>query len=456
MSFHRVLVADRGEIAVRVVRACQALGIESVVAVSETDKDSLAARLADRSVCIGPAPASRSYLKQEALLAAALGTGVDAIHPGYGFLAENPTFAEACESQGIRFVGPRAETIRTMGNKLTARETAERYQVPVVPGSPRVDRFEDAETIVGDIGYPVLLKAAAGGGGRGIRIVHDPSEMRSRFLSATAEAAAAFGNGALYIERYIPAARHIEVQVFADRYGQLLQLGERDCSIQRRYQKIIEEAPAASIPDDVRGSIRAAAVALTDAIGYENAGTVEFIYDEECKEYYFLEMNTRIQVEHPVTEEITGLDLVQMQLQVGSGQGLPLQQEDVRFTGHAIECRVTAESPEKGFRPSPGRLVTWQPPEGPGIRLDSHCYEGYRVPPFYDSLLGKLITHGRDRAEALERMRAALRRFGVAGIDTTIGVLTFLTEQPDFQSGRFNTRWAESTLDLFRSGMAGS
>ncbi|MGH8867499.1 MAG: acetyl-CoA carboxylase biotin carboxylase subunit [Actinomycetes bacterium] len=450
MSISRVLVANRGEIAVRIVRACQSLGVESVLAVSDADRESLGARLADRVVCIGPAAARESYLNQAALLAAAVGTGADAIHPGYGFLSENPAFAAACEDQGICFVGPRAETIAAMGDKVAARATAERHDIPVVPGSPGVHGLDDAGTVAEDIGYPVLLKAAAGGGGRGIRVVQDADEMQSAFPVAGAEAVAAFGDGTLFVERYVPAARHIEVQVLADRHGTVVHLGERDCSVQRRYQKIVEEAPAPSVPEGVRESIRSAARRLTAGLGYENAGTVEFLYDEQRGDHYFLEMNTRIQVEHPVTEMVTGLDLVRLQLLVASGEPLRLRQEDVHVTGHAIECRITAESPEKGFMPSPGRLVRWRPPDGPGIRLDTHCVEGYRVPPSYDSLLGKLVTYGSDRGEALARMRSALRRFEVEGLDTNIGFLSYLTGRPDFEAARVDTRWVERNLDAFR------
>jgi acetyl-CoA carboxylase biotin carboxylase subunit len=450
VSIDRVLVANRGEIAVRIVRACRSLGIESVVAVSEADKGSLAAQHADRAVCIGPARASDSYLNHEALLAAALGVGADAIHPGYGFLSENPAFSDACESHGMTFVGPRGETIRRMGNKLAAREVAERYGVPVVPGSGHITGYEDAVKIAGDIGYPVLFKAAAGGGGRGIRIVHGPGELRSTFEHASAEAAAAFGDGTLYLERYVATARHVEVQVFADRHGNVVHLGERDCSMQRRYQKIVEEAPAALISDEARSAIRESAAVLTKGIDYENAGTVEFIYDEDRDEYYFLEMNTRIQVEHPVTEEITGLDLVGTQLQVAAGDPLPVTQDEVRFTGHAIQCRITAESPENDFRPAPGRIVDWQPPAVPGCRVDTHCFDGYLVPPFYDSLLAKVIVHGRDRAQATDRMQEALRRFKITGIDSNIDFLAFLTAHPDFREGRFDTRWVERNLDMFQ------
>jgi acetyl-CoA carboxylase biotin carboxylase subunit len=447
---NRVLVANRGEIAVRVVRACRALGLESVVAVSAADRDSMAAHLADRAVCVGPARPGLSYLNQDALLAAALGTGADAVHPGYGFLAENAAFAAACEREGLRFVGPASEVVHTMGNKLAAREVARKAGVPLVPGSDRLSDVGEARAVADGIGYPLLFKAAAGGGGRGIRIVRDAGELADAFDSASGEARAAFGDPTLYAERYVTTGRHIEVQVFGDRHGRVLHFGERDCSLQRRYQKVLEEAPASAVPEHAREAIRRSAVLLAGAIGYENAGTVEFLYDEERDEHYFLEMNTRIQVEHPVTEMVTGLDLVRLQLQVAAGDPLPLTQEQVTFTGHAIECRINAESPEQGFRPSPGRITRWAPPEGPGVRLDTHCFEGYVVPPFYDSLLGKLIVHGRDRAEALRRTKAALRTFEVDGVATTIPFHRWLLEQPDVESGRFGTRWLEPAMSGFR------
>jgi acetyl-CoA carboxylase biotin carboxylase subunit len=445
----RVLVANRGEIAVRVIKAARALGLETVAAVSAADRDSLAARLADRAVCIGPPRPADSYLKKEALLATALGTGADAVHPGYGFLAENAAFAEACEKEGLTFVGPRSETVHGMGNKLAAREAAKRAGVPLVPGTDEVRAFGDAAAVAAEIGYPVLFKAAAGGGGRGIRIVHDESGLEAAFRGASAEAAAAFGDPTLYLERYVTTGRHIEVQVLGDHTGRVIHLGERDCSLQRRYQKVLEEAPAAAVPEHAREAIHRSAVLLAESIGYLNAGTVEFLYDEERDEHYFLEMNTRIQVEHPVTEAITGLDLVRLQLQVAAGEQLPLTQEQVTFTGHAIECRINAESPENDFRPSPGQITRWAPPEGPGVRLDSHCFEGYVVPPFYDSLLGKLIVHGKDRTEALTRAKAALRNFHVEGIATTIPFHSWLLNQPDVETGRFSTRWLEGHLAAF-------
>ncbi len=445
----RVLVANRGEIAVRIIRACRALGLETVVAVSEADRDSMAARLADRAVCIGPATPAASYLNRDALLATALGTGADAVHPGYGFLAENAAFAEACEQQGLTFVGPRSASVHAMGDKLAARQAARRAGVPLVPGSDRVRAVDDARAVADAIGYPALVKAAAGGGGRGIRIVHDGSGLEAAFRGAWAEAAAAFGDPTLYLERYVTTGRHIEVQVIGDRTGRVVHLGERDCSLQRRYQKVLEEAPAVAVPEHAREAIRRSAVLLAEAIGYLNAGTVEFLYDEERDQHYFLEMNTRIQVEHPVTEMVTGLDLVQLQLQVAAGEPLPVTQEQVTVTGHAIECRINAESPQDDFRPSPGRIIRWVPPTGPGVRLDTHCFEGYIVPPFYDSLLGKLVVHGRDRSEALAHTRAALSGFEVAGVATTIPFHRWLLDQPDVVAGRFGTRWLESRLAGF-------
>ncbi|NNN18308.1 MAG: acetyl-CoA carboxylase biotin carboxylase subunit [Acidimicrobiaceae bacterium] len=449
MKIKRVFIANRGEIAVRVVRACKALGIESVVAVSIADQDSLAARLADRAVCIGPPRVGESYLNQNALLAAALGTNCDAIHPGYGFLAENPKFVKACEENRIIFVGPSSESVQKMGNKLEAREIAKANGVPVVPGSPRIGRYEEAIEVAEQIGFPILFKAAAGGGGRGIRIVHEPGELEGAFQSASAEAQAAFGDSTLYVERYIVSARHIEIQVFGDKTGNVIHLGERDCSMQRRYQKIIEEAPAAMVPDQTRGKIREAAVALVKGISYENAGTCEFIYDEERDEFYFLEMNARIQVEHPVTEAITGVDLVQLQLRVAGGEAIPYKQSDIKFQGHAIECRINAESPQRSFHPSPGRITLWRPPETEGIRLDTHCYQGYLVPPFYDSLLAKLIVYGKDRSDALERTKVALGQFRIEGIETNTGFLAFLINDQAFESGRYNTRWVEGNIDRF-------
>nr|WP_205520947.1 acetyl-CoA carboxylase biotin carboxylase subunit [Propylenella binzhouense] len=440
------MIANRGEIAVRVIRACQGLGIETVLAVSDADRDSMPARLADRAVCIGPASASESYLSYRAIVAAALGTGADAVHPGYGFLSESPDLAAACAAEGLTFVGPTADHIRAMGNKLQARALARECGVPVLPGSEKVHSYEEAQTLAERIGLPVMMKAAAGGGGRGMKVVTDFKDLRQTFLAASAEARTAFGDDTLYLERFIPNARHIEVQVLGDRHGNVIHLGERDCSLQRRHQKVVEEAPAPAIPDTLRAEIHAAAVTLARNIDYENAGTVEFIYDEDAKEFFFLEMNTRIQVEHPVSELITGIDLVQEQLRVARGERLRFTQDDVIFRGHALECRITAELAAENFRPSPGRITTWRPPEGPFIRLDTHCYEGYSVPIFYDSLLGKLIVYGSDRTEAIERMRHALERFSVAGVGTTIDFLRFMIGHPDFAAGRVTTHLIADVL----------
>ncbi|MBN9887176.1 acetyl-CoA carboxylase biotin carboxylase subunit [Salipiger abyssi] len=447
MPLSRVLVANRGEIAVRIVRACKSLGLETVVAVSAADRDSMAARMADRAVCIGPARSSDSYLRQDLLLATALGTGCDAVHPGYGFLSENAGFAAACAENGVIFVGPSAENIRQMGNKLIARDIAREVGVPLAPGSPRITDFAQARGIAEEIGMPVLFKAAAGGGGRGIRIVRSAADLKPAFETASAEAQAAFGDNALFLERYIDNARHVEVQILADGHGTVIHLGERDCSLQRRYQKVLEEAPAFGLDAALRNEIRAAAVALARHIGYCSAGTVEFIVDADRGRFFFLEMNTRVQVEHPVTEAIAGIDIVAEQLRVAAGEPLSVTQEQVHLTGHAIECRINAESPLRGFAPSPGRLTEWAPPEGDGLRIDSHAHEGYVIPPFYDSLVGKLIVLGTDRSDAIERARRALGDFRVAGIETTIPFLEHVLAQEDFRAGRINTKWLEGVSE---------
>jgi acetyl-CoA carboxylase, biotin carboxylase subunit len=449
MSVTRVLVANRGEIAVRIINACQSLGIETVAAVSEADRDSLAAQKANRAVCIGPPRSSDSYLKVGALITAARGTGCDALHPGYGFLSERPELAEACAQHNIVFVGPSADNIAKMGDKLQARRIAQSSGVPIVPGSDRAKNAPEAAALAKQIGYPILLKASAGGGGRGIKLVSNPSEMETTFSTAAAEARAAFGDDTLYMERYIGNARHIEVQVLGDHFGNVIHLGERDCSLQRRHQKIIEEAPAYALTQDVRAKICEAAATLARSIGYRNAGTIEFIYDNDSSEFFFLEMNTRIQVEHPVTEMITGVDLVAQQLLIARGQALPYKQTNLRLHGHAIECRINAESPQHGFRPCPGRISNWQPPSGDGVRLDSHCYTGYVVSPYYDSLLAKLIVHDDNRAQAIDRMKVALATFQVEGIDTGIPFLQTIIDNPDYRCGKINTRWLEKKLDEY-------
>ncbi|MBI3108982.1 MAG: acetyl-CoA carboxylase biotin carboxylase subunit [Candidatus Rokubacteria bacterium] len=442
-----VLVANRGEIAVRVIRACRALGLRTVAVYSEADRGALHARLADRAVCIGPAPAARSYLDAQALLATARGVGADAVHPGYGFLAENADFAAACAEAGLIFVGPSAEAIRAMGDKVQARARAAALGIPVVPG-PRGALAGPAEVAAAarSIGYPLLLKAAAGGGGRGMRVVRSAGELAEAFGTAHAEAQAAFGDGRLYVERFLEGVRHVEVQVLADRFGAAVQLGERDCSIQRRHQKVLEEAPAPGVSPALRAAMGAAALALARGIKYESAGTVEFVLEPATGRFHFIEMNTRIQVEHPVTEVVTGVDLVAAQLRVAAGERLGLAQAEVRIEGHALECRINAEAPDADFRPSPGRIERWKVPDGPGLRVDTHVEPGAVVPPYYDSLLAKVIAHGRDRDEAIARMRAALGRFEVEGVETTIAFHRRILDHPDFGSGRVHTRWVEDEL----------
>lgn len=449
MRIKRVFVANRGEIAVRVIRGCQALNIETVLAVSEADRETLAAKLADRVVCIGPPASAASYLNVNAIIAAALATKSDAVHPGYGFLAENAGFAQLCEQYGLIFIGPSPENIRQMGNKLEARALACKSGLPVIEGSPKINKFEEAIGIAEKIGYPVFLKAASGGGGRGIRIIREEKDMQPAFESASAEAQAAFGDNSLFVERFIEKARHIEVQVIADSFGNVVHLGERDCSMQRRYQKMIEEAPAYGLSEDLRERIQLAAVAQTKSIGYKSAGTIEFIVDLDRDSFYFLEMNTRIQVEHPVTEEVTGRDIIADQLRIAGGETLGYTQEDVVFSGCAIECRINAESPLQRFRPTPGKITKWAPPQGPGIRFDTHCFEGYTVSPYYDSLLGKLIVRAKDRGAAIEGMLRALEDFKAEGIETTVPFLKFVLSHPDYQNGSTSTRFLEKAAEEY-------
>jgi acetyl-CoA carboxylase biotin carboxylase subunit len=441
----KVLVANRGEIAVRIIRACRDLGIETVLAYSEADASSMAVRMADRAVCIGPAPAAASYLRADAILAAASALGVDAIHPGYGFLAENAGFSAACADAGIRFVGPDARAVELMGNKMEARRLAASLDVPLIPGSTTPVSAGDAGRLADQIGYPVLLKAAAGGGGRGMRRVDDPAGLADVLAGASAEAQSAFGDGAIYVEKYLPNARHVEIQVAFDAHGAGVHLGERDCTMQRRYQKLVEEAPSPAIDPATRASMGEAALRLCREVDYRGVGTVEFLFDQDTGRYHFIEMNTRLQVEHPVTEEITRLDLVALQLRIAAGEPLPIEQADVSADGHAIEFRINAEDPAHDFRPSAGRLDRWQPPGGPGVRVDTHCEPGYAVPPYYDSLLAKLIVHGRSRDEALARSRRALAEFAVEGVATTIPFHRWLLDQPDFAASRTNTAWVEQT-----------
>jgi acetyl-CoA carboxylase biotin carboxylase subunit len=441
----RVFVANRGEIAVRIVRACHKLGHEAVVGASEVDMDGMAAEMADRAVCIGPAPATESYLRPEPVVQAALGTGCDAIHPGYGFLAENPWLAQLAEENGVRFVGPPPEAIELAGDKLRAREMAESAGLPVVPGR-QVTTLAGAEAFAEQSGYPVLLKAAGGGGGRGIKRAHSAEELRSLFGLAVAEARAAFGDERLYVECFVADARHVEVQVAADSHGGVVHLGERDCSVQRRYQKLIEEAPAPFLPSQTRDALTAAGVRFARAIGYRNVGTVEFIVDAASGEFFFLEMNCRIQVEHPVTEAVTGRDLVAEQLRIAQGEQLSFTQEEVAFDGHALECRLTAEDVSRGFMPSPGRLSRFRVPELPGLRVDTHCRDGALIPPHYDSLMAKLIGHGEDREAATCIVREALERLEVEGLETNRSLLLSVLAHPDFVEGRVTTRWLEEAL----------
>jgi acetyl-CoA carboxylase biotin carboxylase subunit len=442
MTLARVFVANRGEIAVRIVRACRALGLEAVVGVSDVDRDSAAAQLADRAVCIGPARATDSYLKPETIVQAALGTGCDAIHPGYGFLSENPRLAALARDEGIRFVGPPPEVIALAGDKLRARARAQEAGLPLVPGG-EVETLEAARRFAADAGYPVLLKAAGGGGGRGIKLAHDEDELNGLFRVAVAEAESAFGDPRLYVERFVAAARHVEVQVAADAYGGVVHLGERDCSVQRRYQKVIEEAPAPAITPAQRDALTSAAVAFARAIGYVNLGTVEFMVDAQSGEHFFLEMNCRIQVEHPVTEEVTGRDLVAEQLRIAAGEPLSFAQEDVVLDGHAVEARLTAEDVAHGFRPSPGRLAKFAVPEVDGLRVDTHCADGTLIPPYYDSLMAKLVGRGPDRATAVEVLADALDRLEVEGVETNRALLRDVLRHEDFVAGAVTTRWLE-------------
>jgi acetyl-CoA carboxylase, biotin carboxylase subunit len=453
-SIRRVLIANRGEIAVRVIRACQMLGIETVIATSEADRDALPAQLADRAVCIGAARSIDSYLNYRAIVTAAMATGCDAVHPGYGFLSEKPELADACAAEGLIFVGPTGAHMRKMGNKIAARQLARAAGVPTLPGSEKIASAAVAVEVAERIGYPLMVKAAAGGGGRGMKVIYDSNQLPQVFAAASAEAGSAFGDPTLYFERFIANARHIEVQVLGDKFGNVIHLGERDCSLQRRHQKVVEEAPAPGITPVLRQEIHAAAVGLAANIGYENAGTCEFIYDEDAQTFYFLEMNTRIQVEHPVSETITGIDLVQEQFRIAAGEPLRFKQSDIVFRGHAVECRINAEIPEQGFRPNAGLIQTWAPPLGPHIRLDTHCYPGYTVPVFYDSMLAKLIVYGSTRTEAIERMRRALELFAIRGLGTTIPFLHFMMGRAEFRGGKVSTHLIEAVMPDFLAANA--
>jgi acetyl-CoA carboxylase biotin carboxylase subunit len=442
--FRKVLIANRGEIALRVIRACRELGIRTVAVYSEADRESLHVRFADEDVCIGPPPARDSYLNIPRIMAAAEVTGAEAIHPGYGFLAENGEFAEICSQSEIVFIGPTADQIRRMGDKAVARDTMVAQGVPVVPGSDgAVEDPDEALEVARDMGFPVLIKAAAGGGGKGMRVAEDEATFSKALQGARAEAEAAFGDGRVYLEKYLERPRHVEIQVLGDSHGRITHLGERECSIQRRHQKLIEESPSPAVDEKLRKKMGAAAVKAAQAIGYESAGTVEFLLDQDGH-FYFMEMNTRIQVEHPVTELVTGVDLIKEQIRVAAGEKHSLPDKGiVPIRGHALECRINAEDPARKFAPSPGRIEIWHAPGGPGVRVDSHAYQGYMVPPYYDSLLAKLIVHGNDRRESIIRMRLALESFIVEGVATTIPFLLELLKDPAVVAGDIDTRFLE-------------
>ena len=420
---HKILIANRGEIAVRIIRACRELGIQSVAVYSEADKDALHAQLADEAVCIGPAPSKDSYLNMENIISATINTGAEAIHPGFGFLSENQKFAKLCEECNITFIGPSSEIIRKMGNKTEARNTMIEAGVTVIPGwNQNVESVEEGKEIAAKLGYPVIVKAALGGGGKGMRVAMSEEEFENAYLTARKEAGAAFGDDSVYMEHFIEHPRHVEVQILADSYGNVVHLGERDCSIQRNHQKFIEEAPCKAISEELRARMGEQAVKAAKAVGYENAGTIEFLLENE-KDFYFMEMNTRIQVEHPVTEWVTGVDLIKEQIKIASGEKLSFTQEEVKMEGHAIECRINAENPEKNFRPSPGKIENLYLPGGKGIRMDTAIYSGYEIPPYYDSMIAKLIVHGTTREEALRKMRSALGEVIIEGIDTNVDYL---------------------------------
>ena len=440
----KILIANRGEIALRVILACKEMGIKTVAVHSEADRDALHVRYADEDVCIGPAVSRQSYLSISSIIAAAEITGADAIHPGYGFLAENAHFAEIAGECRLTFIGPSAQAIRLMGNKAQARETAKTAGVPILPGSDGpVKTFTDAQEVAREIGYPVILKASAGGGGRGMRICSNEADLQSAFEAARSEAERAFGSADVYIEKYLEHPRHIEIQVFGDIHGRIVALGERDCSIQRRHQKLIEESPSPALTQEIRAEMSAAAIKLCEAVNYVNAGTIEFLFQDG--RFYFMEMNTRIQVEHPVTEEVTGIDLVKEQIRVASGEPLTVPHGDFRLRGHAIEFRINAEDP-RTFAPNPGKIRELHLPGGPGVRVDTAAYRDYVVPPHYDSLIAKLIVKGKDRAEALARGRRALELFIIEGVKTSIPLHRAIADDPRFISGDFSTRFMESFI----------
>jgi acetyl-CoA carboxylase biotin carboxylase subunit len=436
----RILIANRGEIALRIIRAAKELGMETVQVYSKADKDSLAVRMADKAICIGPPPAAESYLFYQNIISAALAAKADAIHPGYGFLAENPHFADACRAMKLIFIGPKSNVIRRMGDKAKAKELMRESGVPVVPGSDGiVDSIDKAYETVEQTGFPIIIKASAGGGGKGMRIVKEKKELERAFNYASTEAQQAFGDSRVYIEKYIGSPKHIEVQVLGDRHGNVVHLFERDCSIQRRHQKLLEEAPSPSIDKDTRKRLGEIAVTAAKSVDYDSAGTIEFLFDTETKEFYFMEMNTRIQVEHPVSEQITGIDLIKSQIRIANGEKLGFKQKYIERNGHSIECRINAEDPARDFAPTPGKITHLILPGGPGIRVDSGVFPGYTIPPFYDSMVAKLITWGSDRRETVERMKRALDEFHIEGIKTTIPFHKDVMKNREFLSGQYTT-----------------
>jgi len=436
----KILIANRGEIAVRIIRAAKELGLQVAVVFSTADRESLAVKLADQAVCIGPPAAADSYLFYQNILSAALSIKADAIHPGYGFLAENWQFADACRAMKVRFIGPRSNVIREMGDKAKAKSLMRQSNVPVVPGSEGViATFEEAREVIEETGLPVIIKASAGGGGRGMRIVREMSELEKSFNYASNEAQQAFGDGRVYVEKYIGSPKHIEVQILGDRHGNAVHLFERDCSIQRRHQKLLEEAPSPVINEETRTKMGQIAVQAALSVGYDSAGTIEFLYDQDSGEFYFIEMNTRIQVEHPVSEMITGIDLIKSQIRIANGEKLEFTQDQITCSGHAIECRINAEDPDMDFKPSPGKISQLMLPGGPGVRIDSGVYPGYRIPPFYDSMVAKLITWGTDRREATDRMKRALDEFMIEGLKTTIPFHKRVMVHQEFLRGRYTT-----------------
>ncbi|SDI67790.1 acetyl-CoA carboxylase biotin carboxylase subunit [Alteribacillus bidgolensis] len=441
--FKRILIANRGEIAVRIIRACRELGIETVAVHSEADREALHVLMADEAYCVGPSSSAESYLKKTNLISTALKTGADAVHPGYGFLAENAEFAEICADHDLAFIGPSPEAISKMGAKAVARDTMEAAGVPIVPGTDGIiENEEEAVKTAEDIGYPVIVKATAGGGGKGMRVAEDPEDLKKAINMAQQEAATAFGDSGVYMEKFVEEPRHVEIQIMADSHGNVVHFGERDCSIQRRHQKLVEEAPSPALDEETRQAMGKAAIKAARAVDYCGAGTVEFLLDKH-KKFYFMEMNTRIQVEHPVTEEVTGIDLIKEQIRAAAGEKLSVEQENIQIDGWAIECRINAENPAKNFMPSPGKIEMYLPPGGLGVRIDSAVYPGYSITPFYDSMVAKLIVRGKTRDEAISRMKRALSEFVVEGVDTTIPFHMKLMDHPSFKEGDFNTKFLE-------------